>query len=140
MGGFDLALTLGSNESGLGAPVILVCCLLFAAIGLWGLVRNVHRLLTWPTTTGTVVGHNPASGDQRLLTPVIAFQTQDGRPVRGGDQIGSRRGRYSVGKQVRLRYDAQNPSRVMVGYLGTLVYGFLFVWMLGSLIVLLIFF
>ncbi len=91
----------------------------------------MRKLLRWPAATATVVGHRPAAGDGRLLTPVVAFQTHDGRSVQGGDRIGTRRGRYSVGKQVRVHYDARNPISVLVGHVGTLVYGALFVWCLG---------
>jgi Protein of unknown function (DUF3592) len=132
----DLVRVSRDGFSGLGLPVIILTALLFAAVGLWGLIHNVRRHLTWPAATGTVVGHRPADTNARLLTPVIAFKTHDGRSVQGGDRIGTRRGRYSVGKQVRVRYDARNPGRLIVGYHGTLVFGALFVWCLGVVVLL----
>jgi Protein of unknown function (DUF3592) len=101
----DLAQASGGNESGLGKPAVILGGLLFAVLGLWGLIQNLRRILTWPATTGTVVGHESAGKDGRLRIPVVAFQTQDGHTVQSGDRVGTRRGRYSVGKQVRVRYD-----------------------------------
>ncbi len=127
----DLARASVGNESGLGKPVVILGGLVFAALGLWGLVQNVRRILTWPATTGTVVGHESVGKGGRLRTPIVAFQTQGGDAVQSGDQIGTLRGRYAVGKRVRIRYDNLNPQNVMIGYRGTLIYGALFVWCLG---------
>lgn len=117
--------------SGPGArAVILGGLLLFSALSLWGLVYNVRGLLTWPAATGTVIGHD-WDDKRQLITPVVEFQTHDGRTMRVRDGILTSWWRYSVGKQVRVRYDVQNPSRVIIGYHGTLIYGALLVWFLG---------
>lgn len=74
--GMLMALTAADqDDSSSGGHLVIAACLLFAGIGLWGLVRDLRWLLLWPVATGTVVGSIPI-GDERTRAPVVEFRTR----------------------------------------------------------------
>ena len=102
--------------------------MLLGSLSLWGLIVTLRRTMTWPTAIGTVVGHNVVplgkhgrNRKQKVALPVVVFRTADGRPIRMDDGTGTTGGRYRVGAEVLVRYDARDPNKVLIGH-HTLVY------------------
>ena len=124
------------DDSSFGTSYVVLACLLFAGIGLWGLVRDLGWLLRWPVATGTVVDSIPI-GDERTRAPVVEFRTGQGLAVRASDGVYTRWGKYPVGKTMPVRYDESNPQRVLVGYRRVVMFGLLFVWTGGFAVFLL---
>jgi Protein of unknown function (DUF3592) len=119
----------------LAKAAILASLGLFTALSLAGFLQTLRRMFGWPAATGTVIAHEPAGKDRTLLTPVVTFQTPDGTTVRGGDRIATRRGRYPVGRRIRLHYDARNPSDAVIGYRAIVIYGAMCLWFMGFTLV-----
>lgn len=84
-------------------------------------------LLRWPVATGTVVDSIPI-GDERTRSPVVEFRTSQGHMVRASDGVYTRWGKYPAGKTMAVRYDENNPQRVLVGYRRVVMFAILFVW------------
>jgi hypothetical protein len=119
------------DDSGFGSPLVILACLLFAGIGLWGLVRDVSWLLRWPMATGTVVDSIPI-GDEGTRAPVVEFHTSQGLAVRASDGVYTRWGKHPIGRTLPVRYDEHDPQRVLVGYRRVVMFGLLLVWTGGA--------
>ncbi|TQS40527.1 DUF3592 domain-containing protein [Cryptosporangium phraense] len=108
--------------------------LLFLALGVWQLVSNVRRLVTWPATTGVVVDNvRTPLGDGSTRAPVVEYRTPDGRLQYGTDRFSTAWTRYRPGRVVPVRYDVRRPQRLVIGYQVTVLWVVFVVWMVGGL-------
>lgn len=87
----------------------------FLGIGLYEAYENRKKINDFIQTTGTVVSNTYAttSHDGTLsgaYYPVVEFTQADGTLVRFSDGIGSLPADYSVGTQVAIAYNPQNPQ------------------------------
>lgn len=130
----ELARTGADADGGpFSTPVILVVLTLFLAIGVWQLYVTVRRLLSWQSTTGTVVDYTLDFAANGLKAPVVEFRTHEGHAVRASDNIKTAWTRHRLGKDLTVRYDAGNPQRVMLGNFGVVFWPVFVVWMLAGL-------
>ncbi|MFG1925184.1 DUF3592 domain-containing protein [Cryptosporangium sp. NPDC048952] len=109
---------------GVGALLVII----FFIVVFGGLtVRDVLRMRAWPPVAATVVDnvYDPHRGENGggMYQSVVEFRTHEGRVVRSHDRSWSSRPSCATGSQVTIRYDVQNPERVVVGRKSTVILG-----------------
>ncbi|WP_344649928.1 DUF3592 domain-containing protein [Cryptosporangium japonicum] len=116
---------------------LLVIVLFIALFG--GLtVRDLARMKGWPATSATVVDnvYDPHRGENGggMYQSIVQFHTPDGRVIRSSDRSWSGRPSYRTGTELTVRYDVNNPERVVVGRKNTVICGVVTVVLVAFLV------
>ena len=127
----DVASTGPDDDSGgSGTGILVAAGLLFTAVTLWGLIQDVRRMIAWPSATATVVGHQ-VIGSNGERAPVVEYRTSSGLAVRSSDRTFVRGRSYSVGKTIRVHYNAADPQQVLIGYRRIVFITLVMLWVAG---------
>jgi hypothetical protein len=91
--------------------VAIIAGLVFAGVGIYGVVTNRRLWRRGVRTTGSVVDLerrvNPDPKVGVVYFPVLAFRTSDGEQMRA---VSRTSGQPPVGKEVPILYDPANPG------------------------------
>ncbi len=111
----------------LGGAVFLA---VFLGGGGYGLVRAFLFAGRAQQVPGVITGHRSAS-------PIVYFDTLDGRRVRSRSRLRTKPARFHVGERVTVLYDPRDPGKAIVrGWRGSrlivlLILLFLFIGLVG---------
>lgn len=101
--------------------VFLILGIVFTGIGallysLWQ--KNLHHRNI--TTTGTIVGYKEDYDDGVTYAPIVVFVNDQGQEVEGISNVSKSKnllGKYQIGQQVSIRYDALKEEDILIeGY------------------------
>jgi hypothetical protein len=90
---------------------VIIFGLVFAGVGIYGIVSSRRLWRRGVRTTGSVVDLerrvDPGAGPGVVYFPVLEFSTADGEQMRA---VSKTSGQPPVGKQVPILYDPANPG------------------------------
>ena len=110
-----LATEAGTDVGPLDKVALVVFGGLVSGVLLCNVVLDLRRILTWPSTRGTVIDHVPPETGGTKPIAVVQFTTRDGMTLRSSDGAAYIFARRRVGRRIRVYYDPQTPKTVMVG-------------------------
>ena len=100
-----------------------IMCILFIGIGLYFLITNIIKQLTWTSTTAVVLEVKERKDDSNQFYPLVEFQTETGKKVQVEIKQSSNRFYPEKGEEIAIIYSSDNFKQAAINSKGW-VFGF----------------